>query len=127
MAGRHLRPRSQRLSGTWRRGCVLSRSWRRRVDADPRAHGRTRRRAKLRGADRTDSDLVEQLGDGLLDQVLDLAFEVVGFGFEREDAPGGVAERDDRRAVLGRVRWQGSQSRAALDELVGGRVAQLVT
>jgi hypothetical protein len=71
-------------------------------------------------------DLVEQPGDGLLDEVGDLALEVVGLGLKHEDPPGGVAHRDDRGAVLGRVRWQGPQSRAAVDEFVGGRVAQLV-
>jgi hypothetical protein len=84
------------------------------------------RAVKLRGADRTDADLVKQHRDGALDEPLELALQVVGLGLEHQDTTSGVAQRDDGRAVLVGVRRQRAQPCAAMDELVGRDVAQLV-
>ena len=81
---------------------------------------------ELGGGDRTDADLVEQRRDGALDEPFELAFEVVGFGFEGEHAAGGVAQRDHGCAVLVGVRRQRPQPAAAVNERVGVEVAQLV-
>jgi hypothetical protein len=81
---------------------------------------------QLRGADRADADLVQQPRHVGLDELLELGFEVVGFGLEGKDPSGGVTQRDHGRPVLGRVRWQRPQSSAASDELVGVMAAELV-
>src|SRR5688500_2700678 len=73
---------------------------------------------ELGGADRPDADLGEQLGHGVFDESLDLRLEIVGLGLERENAPRGVAQREHGRAVLGRMRRERPQSRAAVDEPV---------
>ena len=68
-----------------------------------------------------DAGLVEQFGAARHDELLELAFEFVGLGLEREGAAGDGAERDDGRAVLEPSATAACAAARSGDELVGRR------
>jgi hypothetical protein len=78
---------------------------------------------QLRGGEDTDAGLGEQLRADPLDEQLELGFQVVSFGLERQHPTGRRPQRLDRHPVLGRLRRRGAKSRAAGDQLCVGAAA----